>query len=292
MYAVLGASGYVGAKFGEVLDSQGLAWMGLSRAEVDYSKVGVLREWLRAERPRYLVNCAGYTGKPNVDACEEQRAECLFGNAVLPGRIREACEAEGVPWGHVSSGCIYSGQRPGGGGWLEEDEPNFSFRSPPCSFYSGSKALGEEVLEGAERCHVWRLRIPFDHEDSPRNYLVKVMRYARLLDAENSISHLRDFVEACLSCVENEVPFGIYNVTNPGSVSTRQVTEWMREEGVSDKTFDFFEGESEFMRFAAVAPRSNCLMDSSKLAGAGVLMRPVEEAVRDSLRRMQGNLVD
>ena len=88
MYAVLGASGYVGAKFGEVLDSQGLAWMGLSRAEVDYSKVGVLREWLRAERPRYLVNCAGYTGKPNVDACEEQRAECLFGNAVLPGRIR------------------------------------------------------------------------------------------------------------------------------------------------------------------------------------------------------------
>ena len=26
-------------------------------------------------------------------------------------------------------------------GWGEDDEPNFSFRSPPCSFYSGRKAL-------------------------------------------------------------------------------------------------------------------------------------------------------
>ena len=54
-------------------------------------------------------------------------------------------------------------------GWrrvTEDDDPNFSFRSPPCSFYSGSKALGEEVLEGAENCYIWRLRIPFNQERS------------------------------------------------------------------------------------------------------------------------------
>ena len=90
----------------------------------------------------------GIRAKPNVDACEMHKAECLAGNAVLPGTIAQACEAANVPWGHVSSGCIYTGSRPDGSGFTEEDAPNFSFRQNNCSFYSGTKALGEEVLAG------------------------------------------------------------------------------------------------------------------------------------------------
>ena len=287
MIAILGASGYVGSKFVEVLSSRGLKFCGLSRTEVDYADASVLRDWMRVERPRFLINAAGYTGKPNVDACENHKAECLMGNAVLPGRIREVCEELGVPWGHVSSGCTYSGRRTDGGGWLETDPPNFSFRSPPCSFYSGTKALGEEVLEGASDCYVWRLRIPFNHENTPRNYLRKVLNYDRLLEAENSVSHLDEFVGACIDCFEKGVDYGIYNMTNPGAVTTRQVTEWMLEEGLTDKKFDFFEDEEAFMREAATTPRSNCILDSSKLESAGIFLRPVEEAIRSSLREMK-----
>ena len=287
MIALLGASGYVGSKFVEVLASRGLKICGLSRAEVDYADASVLQDWMRVERPRFLINAAGYTGKPNVDACENHKAECLMGNALLPGRIREVCEDLGVPWGHVSSGCTYSGRRFDGGGWLEADSPNFSFRSLPCSFYSGTKALGEEVLDGASDCYVWRLRIPFNHENTPRNYLFKVLNYDRLLEAENSVSHLDEFVSACLDCFEKGVDYGIYNVTNPGAITTRQVTEWMLEEGITTKKFDFFEDEEAFMQEAASTPRSNCVLDSSKLESAGIFLRPVEEAVRSSLREMK-----
>jgi len=287
MIAILGGSGYVGSKFTEVLAGRGLDFCSLSRHKVDYCDASVLRDWMRVERPRFLINAAGYTGKPNVDACENHKAECLMGNAVLPGRIREVCEEVGVPWGHVSSGCTYSGRRSDGGGWLETDPPNFSFRSPPCSFYSGTKALGEEVLDGASDCYLWRLRIPFNHENTPRNYLSKVLNYDRLLEAENSVSHLDEFVEACLDCFEKAVDYGIYNVTNPGAVTTRQVTEWMLEEGVTDKKFDFFEDEEAFMRDAASTPRSNCVLDSSKLESAGIFLRPVEDAIRSSLREMK-----
>ena len=159
--AILGSTGYLGSYFVRGIEHRGWRALGLSRKEVDYSNVDHLSAWLRENKPAFLINAAGYTGKPNVDACEKEKSECLFGNAVLPGRIREVCEEHGIPWGHVSSGCIYSGSRPDGRGWREEDEPNFSFRSPPCSFYSGTKALGEEVLEGEENCYVWRLRIPF-----------------------------------------------------------------------------------------------------------------------------------
>jgi dTDP-4-dehydrorhamnose reductase len=287
MFVVLGSSGYIGSKFLAHIRQRGNKVTGLSRSDIDYCETIALRDWMRVERPRFLINAAGYTGKPNVDACEHNKAECLLGNAVLPGRIREVCEELGVPWGHVSSGCTYSGRRPDGGGWLETDAPNFSFRSQPCSFYSGTKALGEEVLDGARDCYVWRLRIPFNHENIPRNYLRKVLNYDRLLEAENSVSHLDEFVGACLDCFEKGVDYGIYNMTNPGAITTRQVTEWMLEETITDKKFSFFEDEEAFMQEAAATPRSNCVLDSSKLDSAGIMLRPVEEAIRSSMREMK-----
>lgn len=289
MIVILGSTGYIGGKYLDLLRSRDIPCQGLGRSEVDYSDLDTLRRWLGEQKPDFLINAAGYTGKPNVDACEDHKAECLFGNAVLPGIIRRACEETETPWGHVSSGCIYQGRSPDGLGWKEEDAPNFSFRSPPSSFYSGTKALGEEVLADAERCYLWRLRVPFNHEGSKRNYLMKILAYDRLLDVENSLSHLDDFVEATLACWEKRVPFGVYNVTNPGAVTTRQVVDWMKDEGVTDKEFSFFESEEQFMQQVVRAPRSSCVLDVSKLSGIGIDLRPVEEAVRESLVRMRTN---
>ena len=285
--AVLGSTGYVGSRFARSLESRGFKVVGLSRDQLDYTRAEELVPFLRSIRPVFLINAAGFTGKPNVDACEAQKAECLFGNSVLPGRVRESCEQTGIPWGHVSSGCIYSGERPGGGGWKETDEPNFSFRSPPSSFYSGSKALGEEVLEGSDGCFIWRMRIPFDHEVHPRNYLQKLLHYETLLEAENSISHLDEFVESCLKCFETGAEPGTYNLTNQGSITTSQVVDWMREAGVANKEFRFFDDDDDFMSKVASAPRSNCILDTTKAERAGVGMRPVEEAVREALDRMK-----
>ncbi len=284
MIYLLGASGYVGTAFQALLRLRGVPYRGLSRADVDYTDLGTLRSLLQRERPEFLINAAGYTGKPNVDACELHKAECLLGNAVLPGIVAEACEAAGVPWGHVSSGCIFTGERPGGHGFTEEDEPNFTFRTNNCSFYSGSKGLGEEVLAGRPNLFVWRLRIPFGSVDNPRNYLTKLMRYQRLLEATNSISQLDEFAAAALECWTRRVPFGTYNVTNPGKVTTREVVEIIRRTGVSVKDFAFFSGEEEFMRTAAKTPRSNCVLDSSKLAAAGIHLTPVHVAVERDLK--------
>lgn len=284
MIYLLGGSGYVGQAYQDLLTRKNIPFRNLRRADVDYTDVATLTAALRADRPEFLINAAGYTGKPNVDACEKDKAECLFGNAVLPGRIAAACAAAGVPWGHVSSGCIFTGARPDGSGFTEEDTPNFSFRTNNCSFYSGTKALGEEALADTANVYLWRLRIPFDHRENPRNYLTKLMRYQRLLEAENSISHLAEFVAATFACWEQRIPFGTYNVTNPGHVTTHEVVDLIKASGVCTKEFDFFRDETEFMHVAAKTPRSNCVMSSAKLAAAGITLTEVHEAVRRSLR--------
>ena len=97
------------------------------------------------------------------------------GNAVLPGIIADACDAANVPWGHVSSGCIYTGSRPDSSGFTEDDAPNSTFRQNNSSFYGRSKARGEEVLASIRTFTSGGLRIPFRQFNHPRNHLTKVI---------------------------------------------------------------------------------------------------------------------
>jgi len=145
--------------------------------------------------------------------------------------------------------------------------------------------LGEEAIEGIGKVYIWRLRIPFDEFDNERNYLSKVQRYSRVYDNVNSISHRTDYVRACLDMWEQRLPFGIYNVTNPGAITTRQVVEAIRRILKPDRSFDFWENDQEFYALAAKTRRSNCILDVSKLLGCGIKIRPVEEALEDSLNR-------
>lgn len=287
MIIILGGSGYVGQEYRKFLTEKGIQYCSFKRSEIDYTNPKTLTEALRVTKAQFLINAAGYTGKPNVDACEINKSECIDGNASLPGRIAQACAYAGIPWGHISSGCIYTGARDDGSGFTETDSPNFTFRQNNCSFYSGTKALGEEVLTSTPNIYIWRLRIPFDNREHPRNYLTKLMRYECLLDATNSISQLREFVSASWQCWEKRVPFGIYNVTNPGQVTARQIVDHIIKSGVLTKRYKFFENESDFMAVAAKTPRSNCVMDSSKLVALGIKMTEVNEAVMRDLKRWQ-----
>lgn len=285
--AILGSTGYVGGALKKYCIANQVPYVVFGRSESTNAES--LRKAIDTSGADHLINCAGYTGKPNVDACELHKMECLEGNGVLPGIVRQGCEMAGIPWGHVSSGCIYTGRRPDGDGFSEQDSPNFSFRQNNCSFYSGCKALGEELLAGAENCYVWRLRIPFENTANPRNYLQKVMSYPKLLDAENSLSNLHEFVTACVDSFRLEIPYGVYNLTNPGSVTTRQIVEMIHRKGVSSKAFEFFQNEEEFMKQAAKTPRSNCVLDSSKAIQAGLLLRDVKDSLLDSLERWQAD---
>jgi dTDP-4-dehydrorhamnose reductase len=307
---LLGATGYIGQTFARELEKRGQPVLRPSRKELDYTHFDTLLRFLRDTRPSFLINAAGYTGKPNVDACETARADTLLGNTLLPQTIASACVAANIPWGHVSSGCIYSGakimdagtrraekdlmkpelkalaekSRGSIHGFTETDPPNFSFRDPPCSFYSGTKALAEEAIAGLGRSYIWRLRIPFDEFDSSRNYLSKVQRYTKVYDNVNSISHRADFVRACLDLWERGAPWGTYNVTNPGFVTTRQVVGLIEQILKPNRRFEFWADDEEFYQVAAKTPRSNCVLDISKLLSTGVAVRPVEEALEHALR--------
>lgn len=311
MILLLGSSGYIGQAFKTVLDERGEPYATLPRSEASQASFSSLTTWLSTHQPSFVINAAGYTGKPNVDACEISKAETLKGNLLWPSVLAQACSLLQIPYGHVSSGCIFNGAQVKHAtcwktetdlstsamaallrnsperirGFSETDIPNFTFRQPSCSFYSGTKALAEEALMNLGQGYLWRLRLPFDHWDHPKNYLSKLLRYERAYYNVNSLSHRLDFAKACLDCWHKKIPFGIYHMTNPGFVSTSEVIDRIKETLRPKKKFIFWESDAEFYAHAASAPRSNCILETGKLSAAGIHMRPITEALEESLTK-------
>jgi len=285
MVVLFGASGYVGSAIAVQLREAGLEVVAPSHRELDLTSRDALSAWLGGiARPDFAINAVGFTGRPNIDGTEVEKWHTLRANTVVPGVLAEVLGSAGVRWGHVSSGCIFNGCRPDGSGFTEEDEPEFAISDPRAGWYARTKWMAEKLLAEAPGVVIWRLRIPFDSFDNERNYLTKLMRYDRLLEVRNSISQLREFAAAAVESLRLRIPDGIYNATNPGSILTSEVAAALEKHGICRKRFEYFRSEEEFLASPGRVFRASCVLDSSKLAAQGILMREVHESIDRPLR--------
>ena len=267
-YLVLGKTGYIAQAICKELQSRDIHYVALSRSVVDYTNMSCLDDhialradtYLRTKSPLNVINCAGYIGKPNVDACEDKLSETVTGNSILPARLADLCKRRGIQLAHISSGCIYNGYDKK---YTEDCPSDFDFNNG--SVYSGSKDLGEQLIRDVSDQHfIFRLRIPFDHIPSPRNYITKMLTYDTLLDAVNAMSNRQDFARAVVTLLEMKAPFGTYNISNPGAMSTNQVIELIKEYISPEQEYTFFTDHEDFNK-RVKAPRSNCVLDTSKM---------------------------
>lgn len=288
-YIVLGAKGYVGRRFVRFLESKRERVIALSHADLDYTDARTFDNWIEFNKPRwkdtevFVINCAGKTGRPNVDQCEIKRADTIRLNVVLPAMLSDTCERQGLTFCHVSSGCIYLGSKDRV--FTEQDPPNFAYDNKNHSFYSGSKALAEEYVLKNNRSYVWRIRMPFDERGVERSYLAKLLKYDTLIDATNSLTHLGDFITTCYDMMREQAPYGLYNMVNEGSITTREIVDIMKQELKLDKDFKFFESHEAFGA-TVKTPRSNCVISCDKVNSLPNItsMRPIEDALRDALK--------
>lgn len=283
MILLFGASGYIGTEFKKQLENLNLDtyyWKNTTQTTYDD-----LEKWYDTEHPTisFVINCAGYVGKPNVDMCEFNKDSCIKGNVLWHYILTEWCKKHNLPLGNVSSGCVFLGKKENGDGWSEDDEPNFSFKHNNCSFYSGTKVLGEEIVKKHLNSYIWRLRIPFSSTNVARNYFSKMLNYKYLLDAENSLSNKEEFVSACINMIINKAPYGIYNVTNPGYIDTKWLITALKNTIAPNHEFKLITEEELYTRKFAIAPRSSCVLDTKKVESLGIKLTPVKESIMKCL---------
>ena len=287
MYIILGKTGYIGQAFVSELKKRGLHYLALSRSDVDYTNFKEFADFYHINynshstptKNSIIINCAGYVGNPNVDACELNKGDTINGNVIFPTNLANHCSINSSTLVQISSGCIYNGYEKA---FSEEDEPNFTFKNG--SFYSGTKALCERmILKHNPRSYIFRLRIPFDQYSHPRNYITKLLTYDTLVDVENSLSHRGDFARYCIELLERKASHGIYNVCNKDSVSAREIIDLIHHHLKPNKEFNFFEDYESFSK-EITAPRSNCILDTSKLEKI-MHIRTSRQALQDALAK-------
>jgi 3,5-epimerase/4-reductase len=232
---------------------------------------------LGAEKPEVVVNTAGKTGRPNVDWCESHQSETAYSNVVGPIRLAEACLAQGAHLVHLGSGCIFYGDSPTPGGWLEDDFAN------PTSYYSKTKYAADLALSGMPNVAILRLRMPISDEVHERNLITKLAKYPRVIDVENSVTIVSDLVSV-IEQIAKKRATGIFHVTNPGGMRHRDLIALYKEFVDPAHVCELIDEEELVRSGLAVKARSNCILASPKLAALGIALRPIDVALRETMR--------
>ena len=288
MNILLLGNGYIGSNLGDHISSK-LEYRGdpvdvtvMSKSDTDYTRREVFEDVINNHWD-FVVNCSGYTGYPNVDACEDDKENCWYHNVTVPAMLAEVCDSYSIPFGQVSSGCIYTGYDKD---YTEEDTPNFGIYNPDSSFYSKSKHAGELALSNYQS-YVWRIRMPFCSTGKHKNILMKILNYNRLISMRNSLTSVDDLCEyigkvISRSYTSDQLPCGVYNVVNEGGLTARQITRIMSE-------YHQINPEWEFVRMKDLdlkAGRSNCVLSQDKNKKYGIDLPSAVDSLRKSLTRM------
>lgn len=174
-----------------------------------------------------VVNAAG---KTDLKWCDDNAAEAFRCNVSAPLKLLRATQYARIPLIHLSSGCVWDGPYRRGLGFKPEDPPT------PASYYAWTKAACDAMLwaEGRTGLNILRPRQVFSGVWNPRNTLVKLLKYDRLLTAPNSMTSIETITKTVVTLLKNPGWNRIWNVYDPGITTPLRVGELLAEAGLRD----------------------------------------------------------
>lgn len=254
--------GYIGTRLYEYLRNSLESVTIVGSGELDYHNSKEFGRFILNNGINTVINCSGFTGRPNVDEAERRKEECWFLNVTSPLHINQICNKFNVHYIHISSGCIYNGYN---WDYTEKDTPNFGLFNES-SFYSKSKHAFEIMSEELDN-KIIRIRMPVCNDlTNPRNYIKKIMEYPNLIDYCNSktyIPELCGFIQALLDSDIDWSGQDIYNVVNQDPLSTKDVIDQLNRMNEGN-WFKLNPNWVDLESLDIKAPRSNCALDNTK----------------------------
>ncbi len=270
-YLIFG-NGWLGNKFKKYLMNAEITTADIARAEQ-------IREAIKKHNPEVILNCAGKTGKPNIDWCEDNQTQTFLSNVLGPLKLSFVAKEFGIYLVHLSSGCIYEGDN-NGKGFSEKDTPNFKR-----SYYSQTKILAEEHLKDSNVLQL-RLRMPIDEELSERSLVAKLLNYEKIISIPNSVTIVDDLLFAAKKLIDRR-KVGVYNIVNPGVITHQEIMELYKEIINPELKYKIFSLEELLKK--TKAGRSNCVLNTEKLQKEGIRLPEIHLRLREVFEAYKNN---
>ena len=262
---VLG-KGWLGTRIAEYLDCQSSG----SRINSydDIQKV------VDQYKPKVVINCIGNV-KKTVDSCEANKTETVMANTVIPILLAESALRNKFKLVQISSGDLflydYKEDRP----VKETDQPNFFDL-----FYSRCKEYAETsllALGSSANILILRVRYPLDYIPHEKNLLDRLRELKNIVDVENSITYVPDFLEMLKHLIKNDA-FGVYNCVNYGGLKYKELLEVYREFNTNHSYAIASPGEIKSVR-------TNLLLSTDKLEESGFDVRDIHDVLRECVTK-------
>jgi dTDP-4-dehydrorhamnose reductase len=205
---ILGAKGMLGYDLIKLLNGFDLTlW---DKEELDIADEYQVKTKIGDLKPELIINCAAYTA---VDDCETNKDLALRVNSQAVGYLAQTAKKIGAIIVHISTDYVFDGKNKKG---YTEDSQDFG----PINFYGESKLLGENLLKNlADKYYL--IRTSWLYGKNGSNFVETMLKLGKdkneikvVNDQFGKPTYTVDLAKQILYILNNNLPFGIYHVTN------------------------------------------------------------------------------
>ena len=272
---VVGAGGALGKSLMSRL-TRSFEAVGLTHQDLDISRRNDVVTCLSDHKPDVIFNAAGMA---DVDACESDRWQAYLVNRDGAKHLSQAAADTGALLVIPSSDLIFDGAKMTP--YVEEDSPN------PLSIFGDTK-LGAELATMSQAPRHLIVRTGWLFGPNGKNYLTELLDKKDneeivfgFDDQRSQPTFQIDFVDAVIELVKQNQT-GVWHVASAGEASHFEFAKVVFEQLGRDPSVVKPLRRGSGAR-SALRPRYSVL-DCTKLANAGMKMRPWIEALRNHLQ--------
>lgn len=244
--------------------------------ELDLADERAVADAFATTRPDAIVNCAAYN---DVDGAEDHPAEALQVNAFGVLALARAAAGVGAVLVHYSTDFVFDGEARAP--YREEDSPN------PRGAYAASKLLGDWFALDAPAAWVLRVESLFGRPAPGGRRVGSLGTIVRRIqngddvpvftDRTVSPSYTADVARATREVLGRRPPAGLYHCVNDGAATWAEIAAEAAR--CMNKPLKMTPITLESAGLKAARPRY-CALSGAKLARAGIVMPPWQDALR------------
>ena len=241
-------------------------------AELDITNIDAVRNFVKENKPQYIINCAAYTA---VDKAEEQLELARKVNALGPKNLAIVANEEDATLIHISTDYVFGGAKS-----VEEDYTEMEEKNPE-SVYGVTKLEGENaIIDSTFKYYIFRTAWLYGDGNNFVRTMLKLGKEKAEInvvsDQHGSPTYAVDLASLIHQAIEKQIPYGIYHTTNMGYTTWYEFTKKIFEKvNYSCKVNPV---TSEEFNSAAKRPK-NSKLSKEKLIKAGIEVPTYEDAL-------------
>jgi 3,5-epimerase/4-reductase len=282
MFLIYGGNGWIGQKIVAILTSSKIPFI-VSKVRADDIKSVEVE--IKEIKPTNILCLLGRThgtfdGEyiPTIDYLEKKGKvkENVRDNLFCPIALALICKKLDIHLTYLGTGCIFSYSEDKKI-FKEEDEPNFFGSS-----YSVVKGYTDRLMHMFDNVLNVRIRMPISSDLSPRNFIMKLLKYEKICSMQNSMTVLDELLPVmCDMALNKEV--GTVNLTNPGTIEHSEILDIYKEMIDPNFNYNLFSYEDQMKVIAC--DRSNNELDASAIQSRYKVLN-IKDSVRIIMKKL------